>query len=137
ALEPYHDRVRESVANRIPEPQLRDLHARLAMALEMSGEQGNPQLLLRHFRLAQLPERAARYAEEAALRSLAAHAFDQAARLWRIALDIKPRDVEDRRRILLRLGEALVAAGRGAEAAEVYLEAAEGADRPTRLDCHR
>jgi len=137
ALEPYHDRVRESVAGRIPEAQLRELHARLAMALEASGEQGNPQLLLRHFRLAQLPERAARYAEEAALRSLAAHAFDQAARLWSIALGIKQRDPTDRRRVLLRLGEALVAAGRGAEAAEVYLEAAEGADRPTRLDCHR
>ena len=137
ALEPYHDRVRESVAGRIPEPRLRELHARLAVALEAISEQGNPQLLLRHFRLAQLPERAARYAEEAALRSLAAHAFDQAARLWRVALDLKPRDPSDRRRLLLRLGEALVAAGRGAEAAEVYLEAADGADRPTRLDCHR
>jgi hypothetical protein len=137
ALEPYHDRVRDTVARRIPENRLRDLHARLATALEASGEQGNPQLLLRHFRLAELPERAARYAEEAAERSLAAHAFDQAARLWRIALNIMHRDPEDRRRLLLRLGEALVAAGRGAEAAEIYLEAAEGADRQTRLDCHR
>lgn len=137
ALEPYHDRVRESVAGRIPHAQLRDLHARLATALEVSGEQDNPQLLLRHFQLAELPERAARYAEEAALRSLAAHAFDQAARLWRIALDIIPREPDDRRRLLLRLGETLVAAGRGAEAAEAYLEAADGADRPTRLDCHR
>lgn len=137
ALEPYHDRVRDTVARRIPEAKLRDLHARLATALEVSGEQGNPQLLLRHFRLAELPERAARYAEEAAERSFAAHAFDQAARLWRIALNITVRDVEDRRRLLLRLGEALVAAGRGAEAAEIYLEAAEGADRQTRLDCHR
>ncbi len=137
ALEPYHDRVRESVAGGIAESQLRELHARLAIALEASGEQGNPQLLLRHFRLARLPERAARYAEEAAQRSLAAHAFDQAARLWQVALDITARDAADRRRLLLRLGEALVAAGRGAEAAEVYLQAAEGADRAIRLDCHR
>jgi eukaryotic-like serine/threonine-protein kinase len=137
ALEPYHDRVRESVAGRIGEAQSRDLHARLAMALEASGEPRDPQQLLRHFRLARLPERAARYAEEAALRSLAAHAFDQAAKLWRIALEIAARDAADRRRLLLRLGEALVAAGRGAEAADVYLEAAEGADRPTRLECHR
>ena len=137
ALEPYHDRVRESVARRIPEAQLRDLHARLAMALEASGEQGNPQLLLRHFRLAQLPERAARYAEEAAQRSMAAHAFDQAARLWKVALNVTTRDAADRQRLLLRHGEALVAAGRGAEAAEIYLEAAKGADRATRLDCHR
>jgi tetratricopeptide (TPR) repeat protein len=137
ALEPYHDRVRESVTGRMAEPLRRELHARLAMALESSGEQGNPQLLLRHFRLAELPERAARYAEEAAARSHAAHAFDQAARLWKVALNLSMGDGNDRRRLLLKVGEALVAAGRGAEAAEVYLEAAQGADRPTRLDCHR
>jgi hypothetical protein len=137
ALEPFHDRVRESVAGALTEPARRAMHARLAMALELSAEQRNPQLLLRHFMLAEQPERAARYAEEAALRSLAAHAFDQAARLWRLALDIKPREIEERRRLLLRLGEALIAAGYGAEAAEVYLEAAEGADRATRLACHR
>jgi hypothetical protein len=94
-------------------------------------------LLLRHFRLAQLPEQAARYAEEAANRSLDAYAFEQAARLWRIALNIKERDPADRRRILLRLGEALISCGHGAEAAEAYLEASKGADRATRLLCHR
>jgi tetratricopeptide (TPR) repeat protein len=137
ALEPFHDRVRESVAGALSEPQRRDMHARLAMALETAGEQRNPQLLLRHFLLAEQPERAARYAEEAALRSLAAHAFDQAARLWQLALDIKPREADERRQLLLRLGEAHVAAGHAAEAAEVYLAAAEGADRATRLVCHR
>ena len=137
ALEPFHDRVRESVARRIPAGQLRELHARLAMALETNGAQGNPQLLLRHFRLAELPEQAARYAEEAANRSLDAYAFEQAARLWRTALTIKERDPADRRRLLLRLGEALISAGHGAEAAEAYLEASEGADRATRLLCHR
>ena len=137
ALEPYHDRVREAVYGRITEAQRWDGHARLAAALESSGEPRDPQLLLRHFRHAQMPDRAARYAEDAAQRSLDASAFDQAAELWRISLDLVPRNKDDRRRLLLRLGEALVNAGRGAEAADVYLEAAEGADRPTRLDCHR
>ncbi len=137
ALEPYHDRVREAVQGRLSTPARRDLHARLAAALEGSGEARDPQLLLRHFRLAELPDRAARYAEEAALRSLDAHAFDQAAELWRNALELVPRSVDDRRRLLIRLGEALIAAGRGAEAAEVHLEAAVGADRATRLDCQR
>ena len=72
------------------------------------GEPRDPQLLLRNFLLAELPQRAARYAEEAAQRSEAAHAFDQAAELWRTALDMMPRDADDRRRVLLRLGEALV-----------------------------
>jgi tetratricopeptide (TPR) repeat protein len=137
ALEPYHDRVREAVGGRIPDAQRRELHARIAYALEAAHDARDPQLLLRNFLLAELPERAARYAEDAALRSEAAHAFDQAAELWHTALDLVPRDANDRRRVLLRLGETLINAGRGAEAAEHYLAAAQGADRATRLECHR
>ncbi len=137
AVEPFHDRVREAVADRMEDDVRRDLHARLAAALEASAEPRDPQLLLRHFTLGGMPERAARYAEEAAQRSLDAHAFDQAAELWRVALDLAPRDPAERRRLLLRHGEALVLAGRGGEAAEVYLAAAEGADQSTRLECHR
>jgi tetratricopeptide (TPR) repeat protein/predicted Ser/Thr protein kinase len=137
ALEPYHDRVRESVSASIAATARRDLHARTAYALEAAHEPRDPQLLLRNFLLGELPVRAARYAEEAAQRSEAAHAFDQAAELWRTALDVVPRAPDDRRRVLLRLGQALIHAGRGADAAEHYLAAAEGADRATRLECHR
>ncbi len=137
AIEPYHDRVRESVGEGIAAPWRRELHARIAYALEAGQEPRDPQLLQRNFLLGGLPDRAARYAEDAAERSEDAHAFDQAAELWRTALDAIPRDTEDRRRVLLRLGEALIAAGRGADAAEHYLAAAEGADRATRLECHR
>jgi eukaryotic-like serine/threonine-protein kinase len=137
ALEPYHDRVRESVEGRIAKEARRDLHARIAYALEAAGEPRDPQLLLRNFRLAEIADRAARYAEEAAQRSEAAHAFDQAAELWKTALDAIPRESRDRSRVLLRLGRALVSAGRGAEAAKYYLAAAEGVDRATRLECHR
>jgi len=137
ALEPYHDRVRESVEGRIAAGARKDLHARIAFALEAAGEPRDPQLLLRNFQLAEVADRAARYAEEAAQRSEAAHAFDQAAELWQIAIDAIPRDPKDRSRVLLRLGQALVSAGRGAEAAKHYLAAAEGGDRATRLECHR
>jgi eukaryotic-like serine/threonine-protein kinase len=137
ALEPYHDRVREAVGGRIEPDRRRELHGRIAYALEAAQEPRDPQLLLRHFLLAELPQRAARYAEDAAQRSEAAHAFDQAAELWRTALDAIPRATEDRRRLLLRLGTALVHAGRGADAAKQFLAAAEGADRATRLECHR
>jgi eukaryotic-like serine/threonine-protein kinase len=137
ALEPYHDRVRESVAARVDVAVERDLHARIAAALEASGEPRDPQLLLRNFLLAGQPDRAARYAEEAAERSEAARAFDQAADLWQIALDAVPRDRADARRVQLRLGQALINAGRGALAADQFLAAADGADRATRLECHR
>jgi eukaryotic-like serine/threonine-protein kinase len=137
ALEPYHDRVREAVGGRIDPAVRRELHARIAFALEAAQETRDPQLLLRNFLLADLPDRAVRYAEEAAQRSEAAYAFDQAAELWRTALDAIPRDAADRRRVLLHLGQALINAGRGAEAAEHFLAAAVDADRPTRLECHR
>jgi tetratricopeptide (TPR) repeat protein len=137
ALEPYHDRVREAVSGRLAHDRQLQLHAQLALALERSVGPRDPQLLLHHFRLAELPERAAGYAEEAAERSLHAHAFDQAAARWRDALELVPRAPADRRRVQIRLGEALIAAGRGAEAAEIYLAASDGADRATRLMCHR
>jgi hypothetical protein len=137
ALEPYHDRVRETVDRRIDAGTRRDLHARIAHALEVTHEPRDPQLLLRNFLLAEMPDRAVGYAEEAAQRSEDAHAFDQAAELWRTALETVPREPNDRRRVLLRLGQVLINAGRGAEAAQHYLDAAVGADRATRLECHR
>ncbi|HVK73999.1 MAG TPA: protein kinase [Kofleriaceae bacterium] len=134
-LEPYHDRIRESVAARLAPDARAELHGRLATAIESSGEPRDPQLLLRHFQLAGRAERAAPYAEEAARRSLDAHAFDQAAEMWRTALALVERTRDERRPLLLQLGAALVAAGRCAEAADVYLEATEGADDRTRLEC--
>ncbi|HTM22745.1 MAG TPA: protein kinase, partial [Kofleriaceae bacterium] len=136
ALEPYHDRVREAVGGRLADAA-RTLHERVAAAIETGPEPRDPQLLLRNFVLAGLPERAARYAEEAAQRSEHAHAFDQAAELWHTALDLVPRARDDQRRLQLALGQALINAGRGAEAAEHFLAAAVDADRPTRLECHR
>jgi hypothetical protein len=137
ALEPYHDRVRETVDGSIEATRRRELHARIAFALEAAHEVRDQQLLLRNFLLAEMPERAARYAEDAALRSEAAHAFDQAAELWRTALDVIAREPDDKRRVLMRLGHTLIDAGRGVEAAEHFIAAAEDADRATRLECHR
>jgi tetratricopeptide (TPR) repeat protein len=136
ALEPYHDRVREAVHNHLDVESRRVHHARLAAALETAGGR-DPQLLLRHFVLGGMPERAARYAEEAAQRSMDAHAFDQAAELWKTALELVPRRPDDKRRLLLMLGLSLVNAGRGADAAERYLAAVDGADPATRLDARR
>ncbi len=136
ALEPYHDRVREAVVGRLDEGKRTSLHARLAIALE-DGSRGDSHQLYRHFLNAGLADRAAHYAEHAAALSHDAHAFDQAASLWREALELVQRTPEERRRIYLRLGEALASAGRGSEAAEAYTAAAEGADRPTWLTCQR
>ncbi|CAN5829543.1 hypothetical protein BH11MYX3_BH11MYX3_02740 [soil metagenome] len=137
ALEPYHDRVREAILARLDETQRVALHGRLAVALEEGVRTRDPHQLFRHFLQAGLAERAAHYAEEAAEHSHRAHAFDQAATLWRGALKLIERTADDKRRLFMRLGEALAAAGRGGEAAAAYTAAAEGADQATRLVCQR
>ncbi len=137
ALEPYHDRVREAILARLDDEQRAAHHGRLAVALEEGVRTRDPHQLFRHFLQAGLADRAAHYAEVAAEHSQRAHAFDQAATLWRGALKLVERTAEDKRRLLIRLGESLAAAGRGAEAADAYSAAAEGADRATRLVCQR
>ncbi|MBA3458702.1 MAG: protein kinase [Deltaproteobacteria bacterium] len=137
ALEPYHDRVREAVVGHLDEGQKIALHGRLAVALEEGVRARDPHQLFRHFLNAGQAERAAHYAEEAAEHSQRAHAFDQAATLWREAIELVVRNPDDRRRVQFRLGEALAAGGRGAEAAEAYAAAAEGAERAMRLVCQR
>jgi hypothetical protein len=136
ALEPYHDRVREAVVGHLEADKRAALHSRLAVALE-DRARADPHELFRHFLHAGMHDRAAHYAEQAAALSHDAHAFDQAASLWRAALELVARAPDERRRLLLRLGEALAAGGRGVEAAETYATAAEGADRPTWLTCQR
>ncbi len=137
ALEPYHDRVREAILARLDESERTALHGRLALALEEGVRTRDPHQLFRHFLQAGLADRAAHYAEEAAEHSQRAHAFDQAATMWRGALTLVDRTADDRRRLHIRLGESLAAAGRGGEAADAYSAAVEGADQATRLICQR
>jgi hypothetical protein len=81
------------------------------------------------------PARAAPYAERAAERAIAKLAFERAVHLFRMALDAS--DAAEGRRIRLRLAEALGWAGRGAESARAYLEAAEGEEGARRLELER
>ena len=83
-------------------------------------------------------ERAGQYAESAAERAASKLAFGQAVRLQRVALDTSPpTPPEGRRRLRGRLGEMLEWAGFGAEAARVYLDAAEGASALQRAEFER
>ncbi len=61
-------------------------------------------------------------------------AFENAARLYRIALELNPGDRENQRSLQTRLGTALANAGRGAEAASVFMKAAEGASTEEQLE---
>ncbi len=136
-VELYHDRIRETVVSRLAPPLLASYHRRLAMALEESGD-ADPETLSTHFIGAGEPGRAAEYAMRAADQAGEALAFDRATRLYRLALGLGAGATRaEASRIQLKLGEALVGAGRGYEAATAFLEAAEGALTADQLELKR
>jgi serine/threonine protein kinase len=132
----YHDRIRETVAGRLSAATLQHHHERLAVVLEESSG-ADPETLALHFQGAGRPERAAIYAISAADRAAAALAFDRAAQLYRLALDLKGPNALEAREIHARLGDALAAAGRGHEAAGAYLWASTGALAAEQIELRR
>ncbi|RMH38704.1 MAG: serine/threonine-protein kinase PknK [Deltaproteobacteria bacterium] len=136
--EPYHDRIREAVSSVMADDRRRAYHARLALALEASDDPSRtPEVLVYHLEAAGRVADATAHAEEAARRASHGLAFERAAELYRTALRLGDYDADKRRKLLIALGEALANAGRGPESAEVNLQAAEGADPTTRLECQR
>jgi hypothetical protein len=136
-IECYHDRIRESVVAELSSENLRAHHKSLAVSLEALGH-ADPESLALHWKEAGDDERAAEYASEAARQASETLAFDRAARLYSLALDLsRSADEEVRRTMRAKLGDALANAGRGADAARSYLTAAEGAPRAEALEWRR
>lgn len=135
-IEIYHDRIRETVATSLSPPAMKAYHARLATMLEDAGWH-DPETLAVHFSEAGDHERAAVYAVRAADRAGEALAFERAARLYRLALKLGGVRGATAGRIQMRLGDVLVGAGRGYEAANAYLAAAEGALAADKLELQR
>jgi tetratricopeptide (TPR) repeat protein len=135
-VEIYHDRVREVVRSRLSVVSLRERHRDLAFALEATGDFDSDTLAV-HFREAGEWERAGDYAQVAAAEAAEALAFDRAARLYRLALELKPHSDPRRAELLCQLGDALANGGRGARAAKIYLEAAEMAPAEEALELRR
>ena len=134
AIEPYHDRVREAVSARVEAEERRACHRRLAIAFE-AGAPDDHEMLALHWQGAGERTLAADHAVRAAARAEEALAFDRAARLYTLALELGP----DAGGASLRekLGEALANAGRGADAAAVFLAAAATASPSEALDLRR
>jgi hypothetical protein len=137
-VEPYHDRVREAIAARVPEPRRRRYHERLANVL-LASKHGDldPLAAIRHLEAAGEVQHAAELAMQAAPRAAEKLAFELAAALWDAALRLGTHRDDERRDLQMKRAEALSQAGRGPAAAEVFLAAADGASAETGFQCRR
>ncbi len=132
-IEIYHDRIREVVAGGLSPETLAARHKALAHALASSGGQDAEALAL-HSSAAGERELASSYAQKAAMRAEGALAFDRAARMYAMALELAPGSSGD---LELRLAEALACAGRGRDAGERFLAVASRANGSDALEWRR
>src|ERR1041384_2837264 len=122
-IEVYHDRIAETLAASLEDNMRRQIHRRLAQTIESRGFD-DPEALYHDYLGAGDKRRAALHAEAAARKAASALAFDRAAMYFRRALELMPQDA-DVLELRIGLGDALANAGRPAEAAAEFLEAAK------------
>ncbi|MBX9791218.1 MAG: protein kinase [Pirellulales bacterium] len=132
--ETYHDRIRECVRGRLPAAIRQGHHFRLAESLERH-QAADPETVAAHFRAAGELSKAVHYyhmAAEAADRSLA---FERAAKLYRLCLQLDPAEPANNLRI--KLADALANAGLGVQAGEMYRRAARDTNGSLRIELER
>jgi hypothetical protein len=136
-LDTYHDRIRAAVLAHTSDDARRTWHRRIATAIEAHAP-AEVDALVTHWAGAGANDarKASRYALLAAANADLAFAFERAARMYSLALKLGEGG-EDARAIRVSLGVALVNAGRGAQAAEAFLAAAEGAPADVAVDLQR
>jgi len=144
-IELYHDRLRTAITSQLTEEDELRWHEQLVRALHASSDP-DPEVLMAHLRGMGRLDRAAEHAVIAADQAVGTLAFDRAARLYRVALECEPamlatgRSVPPERapqKIRTKLADALANAGRGAEAAVAYLDAAGKRDTAFALELRR
>ncbi len=88
-VELYHDRIRETLASQLDQTSVKQIHRRLAQALEARNID-DPEALFEHYLGAGERVRAATHAGVAAKKATDALAFDRAAAFYRRALELAP-----------------------------------------------
>ncbi|MGH9933151.1 MAG: serine/threonine-protein kinase PknK [Pyrinomonadaceae bacterium] len=135
-LELYHDRIREALVSQLDPKKVTQIHRRLAQALEARGID-DPEALFEHYLGAGERVRAATHAAVAAKKAASALAFDRAVVFYRRALELSPARDAELVDLKSGLADALVNAGRPAEAAQAYLDVAQLTSARHSLDFKR
>jgi serine/threonine protein kinase len=135
-VELYHDRIRETLTALLEPGTIQQIHRRLAQSIEARGLD-DPEALFEHYLGAGERVRAASHAVAAAHRANAALAFDRATLYYRRAVELTPLTGGALVELKRGLADALANAGRPAEAAPAYLEAARGTSSGRALDLRR
>ncbi len=116
---PYHERIREIVVKHLTDAERREIHLALAAKLT-ENHRAPPGSIANHLHAAGELDSAAAYALKAAVEAENALAFDEAAQLYGKVLEWRPDDPAP----LRKHAEALANAGRCADAAPRYVQAA-------------
>ncbi len=132
----YHDRIRASVVAAMDDAVVKSWHAKLAAAIE-ACEHPDLIALTDHLLGAGQELKAGACASRAADHAARSLAFDNAVRLYRMALELNPGNRENQRKLQTKLGKALASAGRGAEAAPAFIEAVEDASPEEQQELRR
>jgi serine/threonine protein kinase len=136
-VETYHDRIRETISSQLPADVKGAHHHLLAHALETAGH-ADPERLFVHYLGAGEEDAAGRYAVLAAGKACNALAFDHAASLYSMALNLNPgKNNTSPAALRAKLGDALANAGRAVESASSYLAAATDTDTPYGIELQR
>jgi hypothetical protein len=134
-VEVYHDRIRETLADNLTAEDKRILHGLLARALVVRAAD-DAEALYEHYREAGDHQQASVQATRAGQKAESALAFDRAVMYYRAALELATPPGVDRDS-KERLARALANAGRPAEAADAYLNAATDANSDRSLELQR
>lgn len=133
----HHDRVRTAIRAKLPVDRRIDIHRRTALALESLRGGKDFEALAWHWEHAGELARAAVAAEAAGDAAMKRLAFERAASHYRSALGIAGHSEKNAAQLKTKLAEALIQAGRGAEAASALRDAAASAPTTVALEMRR